>query len=524
VKNLTAKQMMISTTMVVSILVVALVVFTSWELSQIGQAAGETKRLSAAMGTVKDARFHVVQVQQFLTDVAATADEGGYEEAKANLNDTLMFLDKLMEFVPENAEHYSALKPQITSLHDTGVRMAAAYINEGREAGNAIMQAPQVGLDAVSSRLAEELATSVKTLEKRDQAALTSLLEAIDHTRLLVMILSLVVLTAIIGTMLYLYRRLSNVVASVRSSSENVASAAQQISVGSADLSTRTEEQASSLEETASSMEEMTATVKQNAENAQQANQLAFAARDQAEKGGEVVSNAITAMNEVNEASKKIADIIGVIDEIAFQTNLLALNAAVEAARAGEQGRGFAVVAGEVRNLAQRSADSAKQIKGLIQDTVSKVVDGSRLVETSGERLRDIIGAVKKVTDIVSEIAAASQEQSTGIEQVNKAVMQMDEVTQQNAALVEEAAAAARSMEGQAQTMMEHMAFFTGKAVSASSKSPSLQHPSPVSVAAPAKRSETPAARVGNPEAMGTELELANKRNASGSPEEWDKF
>ena len=201
----------------------------------------------------------------------------------------------------------------------------------------------------------------------------------------------------------------------------------------------------------------MTSTVKQNAENAGQANQLATAARDQAEKGGVVVGKAVRAMTDINDAAKKIADIIGVIDEIAFQTNLLALNAAVEAARAGEQGRGFAVVATEVRSLAGRSATAAKEIKGLIQDSVQKVEDGSVLVTQSGQTLDQIVLAVKKVSDIVAEIAAASREQSSGIEQVNKAVMQMDEMTQQNAALVEEATAASQAMAEQAAKLSEMM-------------------------------------------------------------------
>jgi methyl-accepting chemotaxis protein len=207
-------------------------------------------------------------------------------------------------------------------------------------------------------------------------------------------------------------------------------------------------------------MEEMTSTVKQNADNAREANQLALAASKQAQSGGEVVSKAVEAMSEINNSSKKIADIIGVIDEIAFQTNLLALNAAVEAARAGEQGRGFAVVAGEVRNLAQRSAGAAKEIKGLINDSVDKVDDGSRLVDETGKTLEEIVNAVKKVSDIISEIAAASQEQSSGIEEVNRAISQMDEMTQQNAALVEEAAAAGEAMNEQAGSLNELMNFF----------------------------------------------------------------
>jgi methyl-accepting chemotaxis protein len=245
----------------------------------------------------------------------------------------------------------------------------------------------------------------------------------------------------------------ADLVKRVKVAASEVQSGAQEISKGNMNLSQRTEEQASSLEETASSMEEMTSTVKATADNAGQANQLAMAARQQAEKGGAVVSSAVNAMSGINAASKKIADIIGVIDEIAFQTTLLALNAAVEAARAREQGRGFAVVATEVRNLAGRSATAAKEIKALIQDSVAKVDEGSKLVDESGHTLEEIVNAVKKVTDIVAEIAAASREQSSGIEQVNRAVMQMDQTTQQNAALVEEASAASQAIVEQAQTL-----------------------------------------------------------------------
>ncbi len=253
---------------------------------------------------------------------------------------------------------------------------------------------------------------------------------------------------------------MEEVLRNISAAASEVGTGAEEISRGNADLSQRTEEQASSLEETASSMEQMTSAVKSSADNAAQANQLARAARDQAEQGGTVVQSAIAAMNEINTSSKKIADIIGVIDDIAFQTNLLALNAAVEAARAGEQGRGFAVVASEVRNLASRSAAAAKEIKGLIQESVSKVDDGAKLVDASGRVLQDIVAGIKKVTDVVAEIAASSNEQASGIDQVNKAVMSMDEVTQQNAALVEQATAAAQSLNEQAARLTQLMARF----------------------------------------------------------------
>ena len=255
-----------------------------------------------------------------------------------------------------------------------------------------------------------------------------------------------------------LIENMAEVVRQIKTAAAEVARGTAEISTGNTNLSQRTEEQSSSLEETASSMEEMTATVKNNADNAAHANQLALAARSEAEKGGEVVGNAVRAMHEINDSSRRIADIIGVIDEIAFQTNLLALNAAVEAARAGEQGRGFAVVATEVRALAGRSATAAKEIKELIQDSVQKVQGGSELVTRSGETLSQIQAAATKVSNIVAEIAAGSREQAQGIEQVNKAIVQMESVTQQNAALVEQASAASDAMAGQARELSEIMA------------------------------------------------------------------
>ncbi|MDP2029783.1 MAG: methyl-accepting chemotaxis protein [Thiobacillus sp.] len=253
---------------------------------------------------------------------------------------------------------------------------------------------------------------------------------------------------------------LVTIVGQVRTGTETIAVASREIAAGNLDLSNRTETQASSLEETASSMEELTSTVKQNAENARQANQLVGSTADVAVKGGRVVSQVVDTMASIKDSSRKIADIIGVIDGIAFQTNILALNAAVEAARAGEQGRGFAVVAAEVRNLAQRSAGAAKEIKSLIEDSVGKVDAGGKLVDEAGKTMDEIVNSVKRVTDIMSEIAAASSEQSSGIEQVNQAVSQMDQMTQQNAALVEEAAAAAESLQDQAGQLAEAVSVF----------------------------------------------------------------
>nr|WP_279703425.1 methyl-accepting chemotaxis protein [Stenotrophomonas maltophilia] len=303
--------------------------------------------------------------------------------------------------------------------------------------------------------------------------------------------------------------QLKQIVGRIQSSASSINLAAGEIASGNNDLSRRTEQQAANLEETAASMEELTSTVKQNAEHARQANQLAIGAHGVASQGGEVVGQVVTTMSAIEASSKKIAEIISVIDGIAFQTNILALNAAVEAARAGEQGRGFAVVASEVRTLAQRSAGAAKEIKGLIEDSVGKVADGSALVRQAGTTMGEIVASVQRVTDIMADISAASQEQSSGIEQVNQAVVQMDETTQQNAALVEEASAAARSMEEQANLLAEAVSVFrTGAAAAAVSVPRAL-----AAVAA----SVTPVRR---PAVLSPRIEPTLAANAGG----WEEF
>ncbi|MEQ1602676.1 MAG: methyl-accepting chemotaxis protein, partial [Methylophilaceae bacterium] len=297
---------------------------------------------------------------------------------------------------------------------------------------------------------------------------------------------------------------LTEVIAQVKEAGETINTAAGEISSGNNDLSSRTEQQASSLEETASSMEQLASTVKQNAENAKQANQLAAAASGVAVKGGEVVGQVVSTMSAINQSARKIEDIISVIDGIAFQTNILALNAAVEAARAGEQGRGFAVVAGEVRNLAQRSASAAKEIKELITDSVSKTTEGTQQVENAGKTMAEIVSSVQRVTDIMGEISAASSEQSAGINQVNDAITSMDEVTQQNAALVEQAAAAAESLVEQATSLMDTVNVFklnghSNKRSSKTTAKPALVRPQLKSapVAKAAKPQATFAAKTG---------------------------
>jgi methyl-accepting chemotaxis protein len=306
--------------------------------------------------------------------------------------------------------------------------------------------------------------------------------------------------------------QLTLMIRTIKESVDTISVASKEIASGNTDLSQRTEEQASSLEETASSMEELTSTVKQNADNANQANKLAIGASEVATRGGKVVGEVVMTMKSITDSSRKIADIISVIDGIAFQTNILALNAAVEAARAGEQGRGFAVVATEVRNLAQRSATAAKEIKSLIEDSVSKVETGSQQVDQAGRTMEEIVTSVRRVTDIMGEITAASREQSAGIEQVSTAVSQMDEVTQQNAALVEQAAAAAESLQEQAQALLQAVARFTleaGQVVA-----------DPVPPKAPATSSKV--SRIGSREPVSVQPKASVRKVASG--ENWEEF
>ncbi|WP_322007901.1 methyl-accepting chemotaxis protein [Paraburkholderia tropica] len=345
----------------------------------------------------------------------------------------------------------------------------------------------------------------------------------------------------LLSALRHMNERLVDLVARVRTGSEGIATAAAQIAAGNTDLSQRTEEQAASLEETAASMEELTATVKQNADNATQGNTLAGQASSTATRGGEVVGRVVDTMREISQSSEQVAQIISVIEGIAFQTNILALNAAVEAARAGEQGRGFAVVAGEVRTLAQRSATAAKEIKDLIATSVERVNNGTALVDDAGRTMSEIVQSVRRVADLMGEITAASGEQRTGIEQVSQAVSQMDEVTQQNAALVEEASAAAQSLSTQAGALRELVSVFkvSGAAASAVSMTSTTAVRAPAAVAAPAvkpvsaspaaaKRRATPAPRAAASEPAlrqpAPRAEPVAAAAAATSDDDWETF
>ncbi|OHV95101.1 chemotaxis protein [Janthinobacterium lividum] len=333
--------------------------------------------------------------------------------------------------------------------------------------------------------------------------------------------------SSLLAEMKEMRNSLVGIVGQVRVGTETIGTASREIADGNIDLSSRTEMQASALEKTASAMEELTSTVKQNADNAREANKLAATASDVALKGGSVVSQVVDTMSSINESAKKIVDIIGVIDGIAFQTNILALNAAVEAARAGEQGRGFAVVASEVRNLAQRSAGAAKEIKILIDDSAEKTERGTRLVGQAGVTMGEVVDSVRRVTDIMSEIASASQEQSAGIEQVNLSIIEMDGMTQQNAALVEQAAAAAQSLQDQAAELAHVVSIF--KLVEGEEK-PAAYVPAPVAAAPVAARKPAPALRPVKSLTRKTEAAAPaaapapRKAAGAGSNDEWEEF
>ena len=417
---------------------------------------------TVGISALKEANMCIVRIGRSAREIVLETEP---TTNRANAEEALAFGNKVLE-------QLEIARPTITDpadkeKFDRVMALFPAYWVE-------LQKAIQLGLEnkdeesyaVINENLpeAKEIGKNVNELcEAKDRASKSAAAtgdEVFSHARtLMIGVIAVGVLAGL--TLGYLIARwFAKAIMEVDDISNSVSSASQQLAAASEQLSSGAQQSASSLEETASSLEEITATVRQNADNADQANQLANSSRETAEKGGAVVAQAVDAMSEINRSSRKIADIITTIDEIAFQTNLLALNAAVEAARAGEQGRGFAVVAGEVRNLAQRSATAAREIKGLIEDSVQKVETGSELVNKSGETLGAIVTSVKRVTDIVAEIAAASREQTVGIEQINKAVAQMDQVTQSNASQTEEMSGTAVALSGQAEQLQTVVAQF----------------------------------------------------------------
>ena len=442
--------------------------------------------------------------------------EGKTEEASRIYNS---------EFMP-NAKSYQGqvlefLSSQRKSIDLTGREIARLYrssFNLMVLLGVLILALGAVCAFLISRSITRPLAEAIKVAQTVAADDLTSHIEvkSTDETGQLMLALK------------SMKDNLSNIVGGVRQNAEGVATASAQIAQGNNDLSARTEQQASALEETAASMEQLSATVKQNADNAKQANQLALSASTVAIKGGEVVGQVVTTMKGINDSSKKIADIISVIDGIAFQTNILALNAAVEAARAGEQGRGFAVVASEVRSLAGRSADAAKEIKGLINASVERVEQGTALVDQAGHTMTEVVTSIKRVTDIMGEISAASAEQSAGVAQIGEAITQMDQATQQNAALVEESAAAAESLKGQAQQLVGAVAVFklSGNEQSYAqnyASAPAAFAPAPSSSYSAERRGPARAKNVTRPNFKGKDSTIAAPKK-TGTDDEWTSF
>jgi methyl-accepting chemotaxis protein len=507
------------------------------------------------------------EVQQFLTDVSATHDASGYKDAEDAAKNFQSGANQFREFFTKNNDkdkikELDALEGKFKTFYDSGKLMAQAYIRDGMEAGNLLMKGTDAspGFDKASEELAVKLKafreyhigdaqqTTKNVLTDVNALSVIMLLGGVGSTLLAAIFGTAIVrgITAplnravavteavaqgnlsqpipidgddefaeLMTALTHMQTNLARVVGNVRTGSEGVATASAEIAQGNHDLSARTESQASVLEETAASMEQLNATVKQNADSAKQANQLAQSASTVAIQGGRVVAQVVDTMKGINGSSKRISDIISVIDGIAFQTNILALNAAVEAARAGEQGRGFAVVATEVRSLAGRSAEAAKEIKSLINASVERVDQGTALVDQAGSTMTEVVSAIRRVTDIMGEISAASHEQSAGVAHMGEAVQQMDQVTQQNAALVEEMAAAASSLKSQAEDLVGTVAVFKLSPGSGTTPSPGYRSTAP----APAyKLPATPPSVQKKLSSAGTKKALGGAPKTSANP------
>lgn len=541
-----------------------------------------TRQLELTL-SIKDMDRDVVQVQQFLSDISATRAldglDDGFKRADAVRAEFLQHLAHAetaarLSGQSQVLKELSRSRLDFDAYYSAGVSMAQAYVQGGTQQGNPLMPSFDKASEAIQTSMARLVEESNQSIHVATDgvSAQAHLLRQMAFGLCATILLMIVMMNLLISRSIVqpihgvvqlldgvaqgnlsqhidvtgrdevsqlrqalssMQQQLAGVVTTVRQGSEGVATASAQIASGNQDLSARTEQQASALEETAASMEQLSATVKQNAENAQQANEMAHAASSTALQGGEVVAEVVETMKHINDSSKRIFDIIGVIDGIAFQTNILALNAAVEAARAGEQGRGFAVVASEVRSLAGRSGEAAKEIKTLIGASVERVEQGTVLVGKAGVTMGEVVSSIRRVTDLMEEISSASREQSQGVSQVGEAVTQMDQVTQQNAALVEEMAAAASSLKAQAQDLVQTVAVFklAGHGAQAHAVRTKPAH-RPVAVRAPQsapqalKSTERRAlASPSKPAARPAPLKLASQTAvAAGQEGDWESF
>ncbi|WP_151637414.1 methyl-accepting chemotaxis protein [Noviherbaspirillum aerium] len=491
----------------------SLVTFFKDDIQATSKSSSEIQKAFETLLTSQEERALYDKIGEVRQKYAKSRDAAVKAKAEGNAAESTRILEQ--EYLPYSVEYENLLK-DLVAHQRKAIDANAVAVEEAANRGSRLMgllTALIVAFGAVCAfiiarSITRPLSYAVEVATKVAGGDLTSKIESSSKDEI----------GRLLQALQSMNSSLQRIVTQVQSGTHAMSTASAEIASGNQDLSSRTEEQASSLEETASSMEELTSTVRQNADNARQANQLAASASDVASKGGQVVSQVIDTMASINDSSRKIVDIISVIDGIAFQTNILALNAAVEAARAGEQGRGFAVVASEVRTLAQRSAAAAKEIKSLIDDSVGKVEVGSALVDQAGVTMDEVVVSVKRVSDIINEIASASQEQSAGIEEINQAISQMDQVTQQNAALVEEAAAAAESMQEQAGNLAQVVAVF---------KTDGAQHDAPT---IPVKRATTAATTPGITSRVGPGRSVAQapvKRNVAALPSssgDWEEF